>query len=139
MSAASSAMNSVEVRARVSGYLEKIHFTDGQTVKEGDLLFTIDKRPFQNTLDQARANLALAQAKLAFAEGDLDAPPAIGARQDHHPTDLRSAHAGHPQRGGQGRANEAAVRQAELDLGFTELRAPVPAALATGASRPATW
>ncbi len=42
------AVNSVEVRARVSGYLESIHFKDGQTVKQGDLLFTIDKRPFQN-------------------------------------------------------------------------------------------
>ena len=52
------AVDSVEVRARVSGYLEKVHFTDGQLVKQGDLLFTIDKRPFQNALDQARANLA---------------------------------------------------------------------------------
>jgi len=41
--------------ARVSGYLDRIHFTDGQLVKQGDLLFTIDKRPFQTTLDQARA------------------------------------------------------------------------------------
>src|SRR5262245_18700857 len=44
------AVNAVEVRARVSGYLERVHFTDGQMVKQGDLLFTIDKRPFQNTL-----------------------------------------------------------------------------------------
>jgi multidrug efflux pump subunit AcrA (membrane-fusion protein) len=65
------AVNSVEVRARVSGYLEKVDFRDGQMVKEGDLLFTIDKRPFQNAADQARANLAQARANLAFAEGDL--------------------------------------------------------------------
>src|SRR5262245_2890074 len=51
-------VDSVEVRARVSGYLEQVHFQDGQMVKQGDLLFTIDKRPFQITLDQARANLA---------------------------------------------------------------------------------
>src|SRR5947209_3638924 len=51
------AVDAVEVRARVSGYLDKIHFEDGQIVKQGELLFTIDKRPFQNTLDQARANL----------------------------------------------------------------------------------
>ncbi|MFZ2091767.1 MAG: biotin/lipoyl-binding protein, partial [Pseudolabrys sp.] len=51
------AINLVEVRARVSGYLDKLQFKDGQLVKQGDLLFTIDKRPFQNTLDQARANL----------------------------------------------------------------------------------
>ena len=57
------AVNSVEVRARVSGYLDKLHFKDGQLVKQGDLLFTIDKRPFQNTLDQARANLVQAQVE----------------------------------------------------------------------------
>src|SRR5574342_166815 len=62
------AINSVEVRARVSGYLDKLHFKDGQLVKQGDLLFTIDKRPFQNTLDQARANLVQAQSNLAYTE-----------------------------------------------------------------------
>src|SRR3954471_23113660 len=51
------AVNSVEVRAHVSGYLDAVNFKDGQTVKQGDLLFTIDKRPFQFTLDQVRANL----------------------------------------------------------------------------------
>src|SRR5687767_1037293 len=64
------AVNSVEVRARVSGYLEAVHFNDGQMVKEGDLLFTIDRRPFQNTLEQARANLTQARATLAYAEAD---------------------------------------------------------------------
>ncbi|HJS60950.1 MAG TPA: biotin/lipoyl-binding protein, partial [Pseudolabrys sp.] len=64
------AVNSVEVRARVSGYLDKLHFKDGQLVKQGDLLFTIDKRPFQNTLDQARANLVQAQSNLAYTEAD---------------------------------------------------------------------
>src|SRR5712675_1229594 len=61
----------VEVRARVSGYLDKINFTDGQIVKQGDLLFTIDKRPFQNTLDQARANLDLAKSNVTYTEADL--------------------------------------------------------------------
>src|SRR5205823_4668732 len=45
-------VDAVEVRARVSGYLDQVHFVDGQIVKQGDLLFVIDKRPFQNTLDQ---------------------------------------------------------------------------------------
>ena len=61
----------VEVRARVSGYLDQVHFIDGQIVKQGDLLFTIDKRPFQNTLDQARANLQTAESNLAFTKSDL--------------------------------------------------------------------
>src|SRR5665213_4180450 len=65
------AVNSVEVRARVSGYLDGVHFKDGQIVKQGDLLFTIDKRPFQNTLDQARANLVQAKSNLSFTESDF--------------------------------------------------------------------
>src|SRR5580765_6409328 len=64
------AINSVEVRAHVSGYLDSVHFKDGQLVKQGDLLFTIDKRPFQNTLDQARANLVQAQSNVAYTEAD---------------------------------------------------------------------
>src|SRR6476619_973730 len=60
------AVDAVEVRSRVSGYLEKVHFEDGQIVKQGDLLFSIDKRPFQNALDQARANLAQTKSNLTY-------------------------------------------------------------------------
>ena len=65
------AVDAVEVRARLSGYLSEIHFTDGQLVKKGDLLFTIDRRPFSIALEQMRANLAQARANLAFTEADL--------------------------------------------------------------------
>jgi multidrug efflux pump subunit AcrA (membrane-fusion protein) len=65
------AVESVEVRARVAGYLAAIHFQDGQMVKAGDLLFTIDRRPFQIALAQAQASLAQAKSTLAFAESDL--------------------------------------------------------------------
>jgi multidrug efflux system membrane fusion protein len=119
------AIESVEVRARVSGYLEKVHFTDGQIVKQGDLLFTIDRRPFQNTLDQARANLATARSNLIYTEGDL-------ARGQQLVRDRTIAEQTFEQRAQAKRnaeaavaAMEAAVRQTELDLQFTELRAPV--------------
>src|ERR1700737_4535635 len=65
------AIESVEVRARVSGYLDAIHFQDGQIVKKGDPLFTIDRRPFEITLAQSQASLAQARSNLAFAESDL--------------------------------------------------------------------
>src|SRR5215813_7269766 len=52
------AVDAIDVRARVSGYLEQIHFTDGEIVKQGDLLFTIEKRPFEIALDSAQAQLA---------------------------------------------------------------------------------
>src|SRR5215467_13498450 len=65
------AVDAIEVRARVSGYLDAVHFRDGQLVKAGDLLFTIDRRPFEATLAQAQANLTQARANLAYAEADL--------------------------------------------------------------------
>jgi RND family efflux transporter MFP subunit len=119
------AINSVEIRARVSGYLEQIHFRDGQIVKAGDLLFTVDKRPFQNTLDQARANLEQAKANLAFTESDL----ARGQQLVRDKTITEQTFDQRVQANKNAKAsvaaNEAAVRQAELDLQFTELRSPV--------------
>ncbi|MGZ5787506.1 MAG: efflux RND transporter periplasmic adaptor subunit, partial [Ramlibacter sp.] len=119
------AIDSVEVRARVSGYLDHVHFTDGQTVKQGDLLFTIDKRPFQTSLDQASANLAQARANLAFAEADL----ARGAQlvRDKTITEQTFDQRTQAKRVAEAAvaAQEAAVRQARLDLSFTELRAPI--------------
>ncbi len=119
------AIDQVEVRARVSGYLQEIHFTDGQIVQRGDLLFTVDKRPFQTALDQAKANLAQARANLSFAEGDL-------ARASQLVRDKTITEQTFDQRTQAKRvaeasvaAQEAAVRQASLDLEFTELRAPV--------------
>jgi RND family efflux transporter MFP subunit len=119
------AIDSVEVRARVSGYLEKVHFRDGQMVKEGDPLFTIDKRPFQNALDQAQANLAQARANLAFAQADLNRGQQLVRDRtiteqtfDQRTQSFRGATASVA-------ANEAQVRQAELELQFTDLHAPV--------------
>ena len=119
------AVDSVDIRARVTGYLDRVHFTDGQMVKQGDLLFTIDPRPFQTALDQAKATLAQARANLAFAEADL----ARGAQlvRDKTITDQVFGQRTQAKRVAEAAvaAQEAAVRQAGLDLGFTELRAPV--------------
>ncbi len=119
------AVNSVEVRARVSGYLDGVHFKDGQIVKQGDLLFTIDKRPFQNTLDQARANLAQAKSNLMFTEADYTRGQQLV--RDKTITDQTFEQRAQAYRNAQASVsnNEAAVRQAELDIEFTELRAPV--------------
>jgi len=119
------AVDMVEVRARVSGYLEKIAFQDGQLVKQGDLLFTVDRRPFETTLAQTKATLAQARANQAFAESDL-------ARGSQLVRDKTITEQSFDQRTQAKRvaeasvaAQEAAVRQAELDLQFTELKAPV--------------
>ena len=119
------AVDAVEVRARVSGYLDAIHFQDGQLVKKGDLLFTIDRRPFEAALAQAQANLAQAKANLAFAEADLERGQGLvrGSTITQQTFDQRTQ----AKRVAEASvtAQEAAVRQAALDLEFTELRAPV--------------
>ena len=119
------AINSVEVRARVSGYLDGVHFKDGQVVKQGDLLFTIDKRPFQNTLDQARANLVQAKSNQSFTESDFTRGQKLVS--DKTITDQTFEQRTQAYRNAQAAVSnaEAAVRQAELDIEFTELRAPV--------------
>ncbi|MBS0233698.1 MAG: efflux RND transporter periplasmic adaptor subunit [Proteobacteria bacterium] len=115
----------VEVRARVSGYLDKIHFTDGQMVKVGDPLFTIDRRPFQAVYDQAKASIEQSKANLAFAQSDLargkNLPVGNVITQqtlDQRVQAERVAEANVT-------ASEAAARQANLDLQFTELTAPI--------------
>lgn len=119
------AVSAVDVRARVSGTLQAVHFTDGQIVKEGDLLFTIDRRQFQNTFDQARANLTLARSNLTYTEADLARAQQLFREKtvseqlfEQRSQAKRNAEA-------QVAAQEAAVRQASLDLEFTQLRAPI--------------
>ncbi|MCW5691155.1 MAG: efflux RND transporter periplasmic adaptor subunit [Pseudolabrys sp.] len=119
------AVNSVEVRARVSGYLDAVHFTDGQLVKDGDLLFTIDKRPFQNAAAQARATLAAAQSNLAFTEADYTRGQQLVKEKTI--TDQSFEQRSQAFRNARAAVSgaEAQVRTAELDLEFTELRAPI--------------
>ena len=119
------AVDAVEIRARVSGYLEKIHFTDGQLVKAGDLLFTVDQRPFQAALDQARADLARAKSQTVLTAADLSRAETLlqqktiaEALYDQRVQAKRAADATL-------QSAEAAVKNAELNLEFTELRAPV--------------
>ncbi|MBX3513497.1 MAG: efflux RND transporter periplasmic adaptor subunit [Xanthobacteraceae bacterium] len=119
------AIDTVEIRARVSGYLDKVHFTDGQLVKAGDLLFTLDQRPFQAALDQARADLARAKSQADLANADLARAQTLIAQKtiaeslyDQRVQAKRAADAAL-------QAAEAAVKTNELNLEFTELRAPV--------------
>jgi RND family efflux transporter MFP subunit len=120
------AVDSVEIRSRLSGYLSAIHFTDGQMVKKGDLLFIIDRRPFEIALEQMRANLAQARANLAFAQADLQRGQALLQNKtiteqtyDQRTQAKNVAEASVA-------AQEAMVNSAELDLDqYSELRAPV--------------
>jgi RND family efflux transporter MFP subunit len=115
----------VEIRARVSGYLTEIHFEDGQLVKEGDLLFVIDPRPYEATLAAAWAQLAQANAQVELATRQLkrtaelrkkDFEPA--STYDQRVADLRVATAAVE-------SAKAAIRSAELNVGFTRIAAPL--------------
>ncbi len=116
----------VEIRARVSGLVEQVHFTDGAIVRTGDLLFTLDQRPFQIALDNARAEVARNEARLLLAEQQVARYEPLAASRiapqaeiDSRRSALREAQAGLA-------AARAAERQAALDLEFTEVRAPRP-------------
>lgn len=76
------AVDLVEIRARVDGYLQSVHFDEGQVVNEGDLLFVIDPRPFEAELNAAKARLQQAQSKLKEAEAMLDEAQAQSSRSD---------------------------------------------------------
>lgn len=119
------AVDTVEVRARVSGYLEAIHFRDGQVVQAGDRLFSIDKRPFQTALDQARASLEQASANQSFADRDLVRGQSLKIDTTISQQSLDQRVQAKRVAEATVRAQEAAVAQAALDLEFTELKAPV--------------
>jgi multidrug efflux system membrane fusion protein len=119
------AVDSVELRPRVSGYVERVAFQEGQEVKKGELLFVIDQRPYQAQLAQAQAQLerAMSDAKLAQAQ-DARAQALIEARAISR-EDFESRHAASASGNAAVRAAEAAVASARLNLQFTEVRSPI--------------
>jgi membrane fusion protein, multidrug efflux system len=119
------AVETVEIRARVSGFIESIHFKEGQIVKQGDLLFVIDPRPFKIAVDQAKADVERARAKLEIASHDVDRaiPLARNATITDRELDTRKS-VQRDAAGGVGSA-EAALKQAELNFEWTAVRAPI--------------
>src|SRR5437870_8539731 len=119
------AIDSVEVRPRVSGYLQSIHFQDGTIVHKGDLLFLIDPRPYEAALRRAEADVELAKSRLALARknfaraADLLSRHAISQEEsDIRESNVRQAEAS------VGEA-QAAMDAARLDVEFTRVSAPV--------------
>lgn len=119
------AVDSVEVRPRASGYLQRSHFTDGQYVRAGQLLFTIDARPSQATLDQARAQLARSQATLANARTELARSETLAKSQAASQEEVESRRAAVRTGEADVAAARAAIRGSELNVGFTRVTAPI--------------
>jgi RND family efflux transporter MFP subunit len=119
------ARESVEIRARVSGYLESVNFTDGQLVKKGDLLFVIEPRPFELALETAKAQLAQTEAQVELAKVQLERTAQLRKNDyatketyDERVAQLSIATATRD-------AAIAAVNQAQLNLDYTRVVAPV--------------
>jgi len=119
------AVQSVDVRARVSGYLTEVKFTDGEDVKAGDLLFTIDARPFERALDQAKAQLDQATVSVSNAKLDVERGRPLLQRDyiskkafDDRENLVRDAES-------LVKIGEARVKAAELELSFCRITAPI--------------
>ena len=119
------AVDEVSIQARVSGYLDAVHFQAGTIVEEGELLFTIDPRPFEIAVADAEARLAEAKATVSLAEKELERSQRLQnnghASQSVVDTDAQKAESAAAGLA----AAEAAVARAKLDLGFTQIHAPV--------------
>jgi membrane fusion protein (multidrug efflux system) len=119
------AVNKVDLRARVEGFLEKIQFREGQDVKTGDLLYQIEKVQFQALVDQAKANVASAEAEVTNAQLQYNRSLELSKREftpqatvDQNRAALDTAKAKVLQTG-------AALTQAEVNLGYTDIRSPI--------------
>ena len=119
------ALESVEVRARVSGYIDSIHFNEGQPVKQGDLLFVIDPRPYRLAVEQAKADVERAKAKLEIASLDVQRGTPLARTQALTERELDTRKSVERDAAGQVGSAEAALKQAELNLEWTEVRAPI--------------
>ena len=119
------AVESVELRPRVSGYVQRVAYEEGQEVNKGDLLFVIDPRPYQAVLDRARADLerARSEARLAQAQ-DVRAQTLIEAQAISR-EEFETRKATTSGSNAAVRAAEAAVAAAQLDLQFTQVRSPI--------------
>lgn len=115
----------VEVRARVRGVLEKLHFEPGAAVEAGELLASIEREPFEATVSARQAELDNAKASLSLAEATLQRVRSVVERGAGSEIELLTAEAQRDQAAAQVRLAEAALMTAQLDLSYTEVRAPI--------------
>jgi RND family efflux transporter MFP subunit len=119
------ALATVDVRARVSGFIDSIHFNDGQIVKQGDLLFVIDPRPYRFAVEQAKADVERAQSKLEIATSDVERATPLARNQTLTAREFDTRKSVQRDAAGAVGSAEATLKQAELNLEWTEVHAPI--------------
>ncbi len=119
------AVETAEVRARVRGHLVKVNFQAGQMVKAGDLLYEIDPKPYQTTLEGAEAVKLAADAALEFAGSELSRVRSLGAKGGASREEVETWAAKRVVAQGEVAKAQAAVDRAKLDLGYTRITSPI--------------
>ena len=130
------AIDTVEIRARVGGILERQTYTDGATVKKDDLLFVIDRLPFATALEQAKANLAQAQASLENSKQNPARAEPLVSDQAISKQDYDAAFAKQRSDAASVQAMQALVHTAELNLAYASVRAPRDGVVSKALIRP---
>src|SRR5207237_9326882 len=119
------AVESVELRARVWGYLAKINFKDGAEVQKDEMLFEIDPRPYQADLDQAQARIQVAEAQLKFADAEYKRNVQLRSSGASSAEDVEKSLAQRDTAQSSLTSAQADVAQKKLDLDFTKVIAPI--------------
>jgi RND family efflux transporter MFP subunit len=119
------AVESVEIRPRVSGYITEIHFAAGALMKKGDLLYVIDPRPYQADLDRATAEFERTQAQQKLAQIELDRGQELRSKNTISASEFDQRAATHQQASAAARSADAAKNSAVLNLEFTQIKSPI--------------
>lgn len=119
------AVESVEIRPRVSGYITEIHFEAGAIIKKGDLLYVIDPRPYQADFDRAVAEHERTQAQLKLAQIELDRAKDLRSKNTISGSEFDQKAATYQDASAGARAAEAAKNSAALNLEFTQIKSPI--------------
>jgi multidrug efflux system membrane fusion protein len=119
------AVDAVEIRPRVSGYITRVMFAEGKEVKKGELLFEIDSRPYRAELARATAELERARSAAALAASDVERAGKLVKLQAISREEYDSRTSAEAQGGASVRGAEAAVQTARLNLEWTQVRAPI--------------
>jgi len=119
------AVERVDIRSRVAGAVQAVHFREGALVRQGDLLLTIDPAPYEAEVARAEAQVAAAQAREAYAQGDLARAQRLSDEHAISQRDFDERANAQREAGANLRAAQANLQSARLNLGYTQVRAPV--------------